>query len=371
MDFSSEHLHFNFGVYKSSVHIMPNVPGIGEITRDFGRNFFQPLLVCDRNTEYLAAQIRKSGPDGGEIPLCVLEAGETHKNWQSVEAILRAAHAAGLARDGTFIGIGGGVIGDLCAFAASTYIRGCSLALVSTTLLGMVDASLGGKTGFDLFDIKNIVGTFYPARHVYMPVQSLAGLPMYEWKSGMAELIKTAILEGDSFLDALAPFAAALFTDGIDAAMESPLLSQCIVRAARFKGGIVEEDPLETEGRRVILNLGHTFGHALESVVGLGAISHGEAVAWGIARSCDVALGLEFCPSHRIEKIRKLLADCGYETRSPHPMVTNHEAFEQALGSDKKKRGGTLQIIAPDAESARIIPAASHICRTIKGESPL
>jgi 3-dehydroquinate synthase len=371
MDFSIEHLHFTFGVYKSSAHILPELPGIDEIIRDFGRNFFQPLLVCDRNTEYLAAQIRKSGPGGGEIPLCVLEAGETHKNWQSVEAILRAARNAGLGRDGTFIGIGGGVVSDLCAFAASIYMRGCSLALVSTTLLGMVDASLGGKTGFDLFDIKNIAGTFYPACHVYMPVQSLAGLPMYEWKSGMAELIKTAILEGDSFLDALAPFAATLFADGIGPAMESPLLAQCIIRAARFKGGIVEEDPLETGNRRVLLNLGHTFGHALESVVGLGAISHGEAVAWGIARSCDVALGLEFCPPQRIEKIKKLLADCGYETRSPHPLVTNHEAFEQALGSDKKKRGGKLQIIAPDAQSARVIPAASHISRIIKGELPL
>jgi 3-dehydroquinate synthase len=372
MNFSSEHLHFNCGVYQTSAHIMPELPGIEEITRDFGGNFFQPLLICDTNTEYLAVQIQKSSPDGVKIPLCVLEAGESHKNWQAVEIILRAAHTAGLGRDGTFIGIGGGVVSDLCAFAASIYMRGLSLALISTTLLGMVDASLGGKTGFDLFDIKNIAGTFYPARHVYMPVQSLAGLPMPEWKSGMAELIKTAILEGDSFLDELAPLAVLLFTKGVTAAMGSPLLAQCISRAAQFKGGIVAEDPLETGNRRVLLNLGHTFGHALESVAGLGVISHGEAVAWGIARSCELAEALGLCPPQRVEKIKTLLAACGYETAAPHPLANDSDAFMRALGSDKKKRGGTLRFIVPDAQSAHIIPAASHmdtISSIINGET--
>jgi 3-dehydroquinate synthase len=371
MVFSSEQLHFNCGVYQTSAHIMPELPSIDTIARDLGGNFFQPLLICDTNTEYLAVQIQKSGSNGAKIPLCVLPAGETHKNWQAVETVLRAAHTAGLGRDGTFIGIGGGVSSDLCAFAASIYTRGCSLALVSTTLLGMVDASLGGKTGFDLFDLKNIAGTFYPARHVYMPTQSLAGLPMPEWKSGMAELIKTAILEGDSFIDELAPLATTLFAQGIGAAMDLPLLGRCIIRAARFKGGIVAEDPLETGNRRALLNLGHTFGHALESVAGLGAMSHGEAVAWGIARSCELALALEICPPRRAEKIKNLLAVCGYETAAPHPLAANGNAFLQALGSDKKKRGGNLRFIVPDAQSARIIPANSHmdtIVRIIKGE---
>jgi 3-dehydroquinate synthase len=372
MDFSIEHLPFNFGVYETSAHIMPELPGIEVIERDFGGNFFQPLLICDTNTEYLAVQIREKSPGGEKIPLCVLKAGESHKNWQSVEAILRCAHKVGLGRDGIFIGIGGGVISDLSAFAASIYMRGLSLALISTTLLGMVDASLGGKTGFDLFDIKNIAGTFYPARHVYMPIPSLAGLPMPEWKSGMAELIKTAILEGDSFLDDLAPLAALLFAKGAAVAMDSPLLAQCISRAVQFKGGIVAKDPLETGNRRVLLNLGHTFGHALESVAGLGTISHGEAVAWGIARSCELALALGLCPPQRMEKIKALLAACGYETAAPHPLANDGSAFMQALGSDKKKRGGTLRFIVPDAQSARIIPAASHmdtISSIINGET--
>jgi len=344
-----EHLNFNFGAFKTSAHIMPDLPSMEEIARNFGGDYFRPLLVCDRNTAYLAAKIRGEGGDA--IPICALEAGEPHKNWQAVEAILRSAHDAGLGRDGTFIGVGGGVIGDLCAFAASIYMRGCSLALVSTTLLGMVDASLGGKSGFDLFEKKNLAGTFYPARHVYMPMESLATLPQNEWRSGMAELIKTAILDGDNFIDEIADASAV---------KDAARLAACISRAARYKGKIVAEDPLETGNRRVLLNLGHTFGHALESVAGLGTISHGEAVAWGIARSCDLGLSLGITPHARAEKIKALLALYGCEERAPRPLIHNIETFIQALGSDKKKRGGNLTFIVPDKHSAQPVTVDSN-----------
>jgi 3-dehydroquinate synthase len=354
-----ENLHFNFGTFKSSAHIMPELPGMGEIAGDFGGNFFKPLLICDTNTEYLAAKIRGDT----DIPICTLRAGELHKNWQAVEAILRSARDAGLGRDGTFIGVGGGVIGDISAFAASIYMRGCSVALVSTTLLGMVDASLGGKTGFDLFGVKNFAGTFFPARHVYMPMASLASLPLPEWKSGMAELIKTAILDSDDFLGELASLAAGFpdgsFSGGFPPDFASRVLasgtalSRCISRAARFKGAIVQEDPLETGNRRILLNLGHTFGHALEAAAGLGTISHGEAVAWGIARSCDLGLALNICPPQRAERIRALLSAYGYETAAPHPLMESTDTFIQALGSDKKKRSGNLSFIVPGKESAQ------------------
>jgi 3-dehydroquinate synthase len=343
-----EHLNFNFGSFKTAAHIMPELPGMGEIARDFGGNFFKPLLICDRNTEYLAAKI-----GGGAVSLCTLEAGESHKNWQAVETILRTAHDAALGRDGTFIGVGGGVISDLCAFAASIYMRGCSVALVSTTLLGMVDAALGGKTGFDLFNKKNLAGTFYPARHVYIAMESLATLPPFEWKSGMAELIKTAVLEGDDFLDEIASMGKNVVV------WETPLLARCISRAVRYKGRIVAEDPLETGNRRVLLNLGHTFGHALESVAGLGTISHGEAVAWGMARSCELGVALGICPPQRAERIQALLSAFGYETGAPHPLMGNVHTFIQALGSDKKKRGGSLRFIVPDETNARPVTADS------------
>jgi 3-dehydroquinate synthase len=359
--FLGNQMQFNFGTYKTTAHIMPALPGIEEIEADFGAG--KVLLICDTNTLGFAHKIRGNR----DIPVCTLEPVESQKNWQSVETILRFATDAQIGRDGVFIGIGGGVITDISAFAASIYMRGCALALVSTTLLGMVDASLGGKTGFDLFGIKNLAGTFYPALHVYIPLESLASLPQAEWKSGMAELIKTAVLEGDEFIAMIEGMAGGFS----DAAIVPSAFAPCVERAVRFKGRIVEEDPLEKGSRRFLLNLGHTFGHALESAAGLGRISHGEAVAWGIARSCALGLALGICPQHRAKRIMSLLKAFDYETASPHPLAAGAELL-QALGSDKKKRRGKLVFIVPDEKSARPVTADSPefmntVSRVIEG----
>jgi len=342
---------------------MPVLPGIDEIIKNFGtEEGVKSLLICDTNTFRFAEKIRGNR----DIPVCTLEPGESQKDWQSVETILRFAGSAQIGRDGIFIGIGGGVITDLSGFAASIYMRGCALALVSTTLLGMVDASVGGKTGFDLFGIKNLAGTFYPAKHVYIPLESLASLPPVEWKSGMAELIKTAVLEGDEFL---------AMVEGLNGGFTNTVIAPCINRAVQFKGRIVEEDPFEKGNRRMLLNLGHTFGHALEAAAGLGRISHGEAVAWGIARSCELGLALGICPPHRAKRIMSLLTAFDYETAAPHPFAAGDELI-RALGSDKKKRSGKLIFIVPDEKSARPVTAEAPeflntVYRIIKGEMSL
>jgi 3-dehydroquinate synthase len=351
-------LQFNFGIYKTTAHIMPALPGIDEIEGDFGAGGvkspgLKSLLICDTNTFRFADKIRGNR----DIPVCTLKPGESQKDWQSVETILKAAGDAQIGRDGIFIGIGGGVITDISAFAASIYMRGCALALVSTTLLGMVDASLGGKTGFDLFGIKNLAGTFYPASHVYIPLESLKSLPPAEWKSGMAELIKTAVLEGDEFVAMI---------EGMAGNFSDTAIAPCVERAVRFKGRIVEEDPLEKGSRRFLLNLGHTFGHALEAAAGLGVISHGEAVAWGIARSCELGLALGICPPQRAKRIMSLLKAFNYETAAPHPVADGAELI-QALGSDKKRRRGKLVFIVPDEKSARPVTADSPEFMNIVG----
>jgi 3-dehydroquinate synthase len=364
-------LDFQFGAFPSSVHIGRELPSIGCIAERFdpeGR-FFKPLIICDQNTQPLAEKIIEQGgllTDGqaGESPRCVLEPGEAAKNWTAVETILRAAADGGLGRDGVFIGVGGGVIGDLAAFGASIYMRGCGLCLVSTTLLGMVDASLGGKTGFDLFGVKNLAGSFYPARHVYMPLESLETLPPAEWKSGMAELIKTAILAGGDFLDLLESLRAGYHPDSflpdfpgdfirrtLDSAADT--LGDCIFRAAALKGRIVAADPRETGEQRRLLNLGHSFGHALESAAGLGTVSHGEAVAWGMVRACELGRILGITPPERAERITTLLRSLGYQISAPHPRLKNDAAFFQALGRDKKKSAGQMVYIVPDGQSAR------------------
>jgi 3-dehydroquinate synthase len=309
------------------------------------------LIVCDANTEPIARIV--AGP--GEAALCVLEPGETAKHWGSVERILHAAHAAGLGRDGLVIGVGGGVVSDLAAFAASVYMRGVEAALVSTSLMGMVDAAVGGKTGFDLFDIKNLAGTFYPASRVYMPTRSLASLPMREWKSGMAELIKTAVLDAEDVRGELLGLLTALPPMRVGQAAEpNEALLECIARAVRVKGRIVEADPMETGAERIMLNLGHTFGHALESSVGLGRLSHGEAVAWGIARACDLGLALGITPPARAAAVMTLLRSFDYELAVPHPLG-DIALFMKALHSDKKKQAGKVRFIVPAAVGAELV----------------
>jgi 3-dehydroquinate synthase len=208
----------------------------------------------------------------------------------------------------------------------------------------MVDASLGGKTGFDYLGIKNMVGSFYPASRVFMPLSCLETLPQAEWKSGMAELIKTAVLADDSFLNMVK-----------DLKQHKENLGPCIAKAVEFKGRIVEQDPKETGKMRALLNLGHTFGHALESAAGLGKISHGEAVAWGMARSCCLGMDLKITPENRAGEIIRVLNDFGYETRAPHPLNIPAEEMLKAMTSDKKKKAGSYTFIVPSRQGAELV----------------
>ena len=355
-------LEFNFGEYTTRVFISRRVCDIDQIAADMNpqtdssRRFAENcLVICDENTSYIADKICGSH----KTPRCVLKSGEEVKNWDSVELILKTAHEAGLGRDSCYIGAGGGVAGDLAGFASSIYMRGCSLVLVSTTLLGMTDASVGGKTGFNIFGIKNFAGSFYPARNVYLPLDCLATLPEKEWKSGFAEIIKTAVLDGDDFLDQLSIIngnvtGKPLIENGqlsIKNSLDNELLDKLVERAVIFKGSVVSED-LRESGRRAILNLGHTFGHALEASCGLGNVSHGEAVAWGIVRACELGRFLGITPGKRAQRITDLIKSFGYEVSSPHPLVSSADLFFQAMNSDKKKKKMKLTFIVPDADSA-------------------
>jgi 3-dehydroquinate synthase len=334
---------FTFGTVESRVYIGENLP-----LPETG------LVVCDVNTEYIARRFPKS-------PRCVLPAGETAKNWESVERILKAAYAAGLGRDGRITGVGGGVITDLAGFAASIYMRGTGLRLVSTTLLGMADASVGGKTGFDILGMKNLAGAFYPAETVYMPLESLATLPSREWKSGFAEVIKTAILAGDremlGFLHTFRDFFQREILETRKSRPELPSgdLAFLISRAVEIKGRIVEEDPRETGERRALLNLGHTFGHALEASAGLGRLTHGEAVAWGIVRACELGHAAGVTAQEQALEIRELIDSYGYNTEAPHPAMGNPEDYFQNLMGDKKKKDGKMVFIVPGKGSAQKI----------------
>ncbi|MDR1971126.1 MAG: 3-dehydroquinate synthase [Treponema sp.] len=368
---SRRSLAFNFGGFPQDIRIRGPVPPLALILEEFealsGDRPPTFLLICDEHTLPLARTLSPLGP------CCVLASGEANKNWAAVERIIAAAAEAGLGRDSLFIACGGGVVSDLAGFAASVYMRGVRLCNVSTSLLGMVDAALGGKTGFDLLGLKNLAGTFYPARLVYLPVESLRTLPPAEWKSGFAELIKTAVLDGEDFfrlLETIPGGPEALQDPEALEGPEGPALEEAVYRAAAYKGRIVEEDPRETGGRRALLNLGHSFAHALESSAGLGRISHGEAVAWGLARSCELGLALGITGAERAGRITALLKARGYETAAPHPLMG--PSFMEALKKDKKNRGGRGVFIVPAAGGAEILreaPAEELLRQIVKVKS--
>jgi len=222
----------------------------------------------------------------------------------------------------------------------------------------MIDASVGGKTGIDLFNLKNLAGSFYPAENVFIPIEVLDTLPETEWKSGIAELIKTAILDSEDLLE-LVKKLLNLEDKGRNNPAYRECLKECISRAVSYKGSIVEADPKETGNKRPLLNLGHTFGHALEAAAGLGVISHGEAVAWGIARACELGLELGSCSRERVMEITQILIRAGYETRAPHPSVKSSETLLNAMHYDKKQIAGKLRFIVPGEKSAQIVSAAN------------
>jgi 3-dehydroquinate synthase len=195
-----------------------------------------------------------------------------------------------------------------------------------------------------------------------MPLEALKTLPSKEWKSGIAELIKTAVLEpqpspkgegsaivSQATLDIIQKLGGS-FPQG-------EVLADLVERAALVKCRIVEADPKETGTSRALLNLGHSFGHALESSAGLGSVSHGEAVAWGMARACELGAAIGITPTDRAQKIMETLTAFGYEIRSPHPLMKNSSDFMKALGGDKKKKGGKLVFVVPAAEQAVLISA--------------
>ncbi|MDR0731093.1 MAG: 3-dehydroquinate synthase [Treponema sp.] len=384
--YPSDRNRFNFGCFPQDIVITGPIPPLKTILDEWAALRTAPsqaLIVCDQHTLPLARSI--ANPD--ETPFCVLEPGESRKDWGGVEQILRSAHDAGLGRDSLLIACGGGVVSDLSGFAASVYMRGIRLCIVSTSLLGMVDAAVGGKTGCDIFGIKNLAGSFYPARLVYLPVDSLATLPPAEWKSGMAELIKTAVLDGEDLFRLLQtgpePAGAAPRPGAAPRSGAAPrpgeypsgqtALRKAIARAVAYKGRIVEEDPRETGGRRILLNLGHSFGHALESSSGLGRISHGEAVAWGIARACELGQSLGITPPQRARRILTLLKTYGYETAAPHPLMGDPGRFMEALARDKKNRRGKAVFVVPAATGAETLTEApgQELILKICGIAPL
>ena len=279
---------------------------------------------------------------GFSLPVLTMPAGEPHKTLDTVRALYDGLLAAGFGRDGTIIALGGGVTGDVAGFVAATYLRGVDFMLCPTTLLAMVDSSIGGKTGVDMPQGKNLVGAFKQPRLVLADVLTLATLPADEFTAGLAEVAKHGLIADPVLWQRL--MMEEWHFDPRQLATDRLLradLQSLIVRAIRVKRDVVEEDPYEA-GRRAVLNLGHTFGHAIEQVSGY-AIRHGEAVAMGLAAAAHLSAALGECSPSLPSLVEMVLTRLGLPIHIPPAL--DPAALYAAMGSDKKKKAGQLRFV--------------------------
>jgi 3-dehydroquinate synthase len=300
-------------------------------------------LVTDRNVASSQAAFLAALPPA---PAMVLPPGEETKSLANLGRILDFLAAEKLDRDGMLVAVGGGVIGDLGGFAAASYLRGIDYIQIPTTLLAMVDSSVGGKTGINLAAGKNLAGAFHQPRGVYVSTNLLATLPPREFAAGMAEVIKYGLL-GD----------AALFTEleVLPLTPASPALAAVVRRCCAVKAGLVAADEFERsrEGGRALLNLGHTFGHAIEQAAGYGTYLHGEAVAIGLCAAARLSHGLGLISEADVVRIERVISAHRLPVRLRAPLPLTE--LQAAMGRDKKVRGGVVRFIVLGAVGAAAV----------------
>ncbi|KUE78800.1 3-dehydroquinate synthase [Aeromonas schubertii] len=272
------------------------------------------------------------------VDTLVLPDGEAHKSLSTFETVMSALLEGNHGRDTTLIALGGGVIGDLVGFAAACYQRGVPFIQIPTTLLSQVDSSVGGKTAVNHPLGKNMIGAFYQPKSVIIDIDCLATLPEREFAAGMAEVIKYGIIWDSDFFVWLEQNMARLQQ------LDEEALTQAILRCCAIKAEVVAEDETES-GVRALLNLGHTFGHAIEAEMGYGNWLHGEAVAAGTMLAADTAVLCGMMSDAERERIRRLLLAARLPVHAPAEM--DFSAFIAHMRRDKKVLNGTLRLVLP------------------------
>lgn len=312
----------------------------------FVGNYSNRMLIADQNVNFNSA-MELCNRIGKPARLLQLEAGEATKNFSTVEKICRAAVRYNCDRKSLFLALGGGVIGDMTGFAAAIYMRGIDFVQIPTTLLAMVDASVGGKTAVDLPEGKNLIGAFHQPLLVLIDVDFLKTLPATEIQNGVAEAIKTGVLFDERLFQMLA-----------NGSKEWP---EIIHLCCKHKAAIVEADEKES-GCRALLNYGHTFGHAVEKLSNF-TIGHGKAVAIGMTLAAKLAVALNLCSRETLEKQSRCLEQWQLPTRLPGGM--NPEAVLAEMFHDKKTVANRLALILPEKIGQ------CRICRDIPSETIL
>ena len=274
---------------------------------------------------------------------------ETKKNMRTVEALCRKLTRSGADRKSLIIAVGGGVVGDVAGFVAASYLRSVALVHVPTTLVAQVDSSIGGKTGVNLREGKNLVGAFYPPRLVVIDTDLLRTLPQRQFRSGVAEVIKYGVIADADLFGYLESDIDKLLR------LEGAALDYVIPRCAEIKADIVSRDERES-GLREILNFGHTFGHALESATKYRRYLHGEAVAWGMIAAALVGRELGITRNDDVSRMVSLIRRMG---KIPDWSRVAHKILIAAMLSDKKTRAGKLRfVVSPhigEAHSSEVV----------------
>lgn len=279
----------------------------------------------------------------GKDCLIILGSGEPYKTIDSVLRIVTGAIEADFSRKDVFVGIGGGVICDITAFASSIYKRGAKVEFVPTTLLAMVDASIGGKTGCDFANYKNMIGAFYPARQLYYWPEFIQSLPENQYNSGLAEAFKTAVLFDKELYNIFENDSEKILSK------DSETLDLIIRKCVEAKAKIVEEDFTE-QGIRCFLNLGHTYGHAFETLAGLGVVTHGQAVAWGIGRAVTLSHIKGYCLENFKNNILDTMKLYNWDVNAIPAEIKGGaigERFLTVMHKDKKNLSSKVKIIIP------------------------
>lgn len=295
-------------------------------------------LVADAAV-YALLQAGRLGRGPWSGPALTFPSGEPSKTREQWSRLTDALLNEGYGRDSALVALGGGVAGDLAGFVAATYMRGLPYVQVPTSLLAMVDASVGGKTGVDAPEGKNLIGAFHPPVAVVADPRVLATLSDRDFRGGMAEAVKHGLIADPAYFAWLEAEADALL------ARREPALTHLVRRSVELKAEVVSEDERET-GRRAILNAGHTVAHALELVSGY-ALPHGDAVALGLVAECALAERLGLAPRGLGHRVAGLLARFGLPVRLPAPVASDR--LMAAMATDKKNRGAQVRFALPRA----------------------
>ncbi|HXG50144.1 MAG TPA: 3-dehydroquinate synthase [candidate division Zixibacteria bacterium] len=331
-------LTVNLGERSYPIHVGRGLlPRVGEFLAQVGLRG-KVAVVTNPTVAQLYLDVVDEGlrRAGFEVTAVLIPDGEEHKNLKSLSTVYDALVRGRFERGSSVLALGGGVVGDLAGFAAASYLRGVPYVQVPTTLLAQVDSSVGGKTGINHEEGKNLIGAFYQPRLVVIDVDVLQTLPQRELISGLAEVVKYGIIADPALFERL--------EDGIDRlrALDRSLLAEVVAASCAIKARVVEKDEHE-EDLRAVLNFGHTLGHALEAATGYRRFLHGEAVGIGMAQAAAISAKHGFCDAATRDRIRRLIARAGLPCDVPAD-IARHDLI-RGMEVDKKSAGGRIRFV--------------------------